>query len=75
MTHDEVKEELLQGDKDFRLLWEEHQECETRLRELSEKTLLSPEEESHEKQIKVHKLHLKDRMESMIRERTAPAAS
>jgi uncharacterized protein YdcH (DUF465 family) len=75
MNHDEVRDELIQTDKTFRNLYEEHRECEARLRELNEKTLLSAEEETQAKQIKVHKLHLKDRMESMIREHAAPTST
>lgn len=75
MEHDEMKDELLRTDKMFRTLWEEHRECEMRLKELNDKTLLSPDEETLAKQIKIHKLHLKDRMEAMIRSHAVPQPS
>ena len=67
MSHDAVKEDLIDTDKEFRALYEEHQECESRLEALTGKTMLSPNDEAAAKTIKLHKLHLKDRMEQMIR--------
>ncbi len=67
MDHDTARHKLLETDKTFRALFEEHRDCELRLQSLLEKTLLSGEEEIAAKQIKVHKLHLKDRMEELIR--------
>ena len=65
--HDALVHELLETDGDFRRLYDEHQECERRLEELNNKTLLSQEDEIEEKTIKIHKLALKDRMEQMVR--------
>ncbi len=65
--HDALVRELLETDGDFRRLHDEHQECEQRLEELSNKTLLSQDDEIEEKKIKIHKLALKDRMEQMVR--------
>ncbi len=65
---DARKQELLETDPEFRRLWEEHRTCERRLAELTQKSLLSQEDELEEKQIKRHKLHLKDRMEVILRE-------
>lgn len=64
---DALREELLRTDAEFRRLYEEHQEHEHRLEALNQKRMLSQEEELEEKQLKVHKLHLKDRMEAMLR--------
>jgi hypothetical protein len=64
---DEIKEELIATDDDFRRLYEEHQACERRLAEINQKSLLSQDDEIEEKKIKLHKLNLKDRMESMLR--------
>ncbi len=64
---DDVKEELIATDEEFRRLHEEHQTCERRLAEISQKSLLSQDDEVEEKKIKLHKLNLKDRMESMLR--------
>ena len=77
---DALKQDLLETDLAFRRLWEEHRSCEQRLAELSQKSLLSEEDELEEKQIKRRKLFLKDRMEAILREHrearaTAPARS
>lgn len=66
-TRDDLREELLQTDQEFRRLHEEHQEYERRLAELYHKSMLSQDDEIEEKRIKLHKLALKDRMESILR--------
>ncbi len=63
-----LKQELLAEDPEFRALYEDHQEAEERLRELSQKSFLSEEDELEIKQIKRHKLYLKDRMEAILRD-------
>lgn len=68
MSHDDLKEELLATDEEYRRLYEEHQEYERRLEELSSKTLPSQDDEIAEKRIKLHKLALKDRMEQIARQ-------
>jgi len=64
---DELKEELIQTDPEFRRLHEEHQSCKQRLHEIYQKSLLSQDDEIEEKKIKLHKLTLKDRMEEILR--------
>ncbi len=66
-NRDALKEELLRTDGEFRRLYEEHQECERRLQDIYQKSLLSQDDEISEKQIKLHKLALKDRMEQILR--------
>lgn len=66
-NRDEIKEELLQTDADFRRLYDEHQDYERRLHELQSKSLLSQDDEAEEKRIKLHKLVLKDQMEAILR--------
>ena len=66
-SRDDVREELLQTDEEFRRLYEEHQEYERRLAEINHKSMLSQDDEIEEKRIKLHKLALKDRMESIAR--------
>lgn len=73
--HDALVWELLETDPEFRRLYQEHQSCERRLEELSHKSLLSQDDEIEEKKIKVHKLALKDRMESMVREHEGARAT
>ena len=64
-SRDDVREELLQTDEEFRRFYEEHQEYERRLAEIHHKSMLSQDDEIEEKRIKLHKLALKDRMESI----------
>ena len=66
-SRDEIKEELLQTDSDFRRLYDEHQEYERRLHDLQAKSLPSEDDEAEEKRIKLHKLVLKDQMEAILR--------
>ncbi|MCL4837218.1 MAG: DUF465 domain-containing protein [Thermoanaerobaculia bacterium] len=63
-----LRNELMAQSEEFRGLVEEHRRCEAQLQELHAKSLLSQEDEIQEKQIKVHKLALKDRMELLLRE-------
>lgn len=67
---DDLKEELLTADDEFRRLHDEHQECERQLADLNGKAALSPEAEAEAKRIKLHKLTLKDRMHEILRERS-----
>lgn len=67
-TLDALRQELMESNEEFRQLVAEHQQCEQHLLALHQKTLLSQEDEIQEKQIKVHKLALKDRMELLMRE-------
>lgn len=64
-----LREELIENDDEFRRLAEEHRESEQRLEELSQRSLLSPEDEVEEKRLKLHKLYLKDQMEQILRQR------
>lgn len=67
-TADSLKEELIQTDEEFRSLYDKHQDCERRLTELHQKSLLSEKDELEEKQIKRQKLFLKDQMEVILRQ-------
>ncbi len=67
MDYDSIREELLKNDKEFRQLSLEHQDCEDRLQELAGNSLAPFDYETRAKPIKLHKLALKDRMESLIR--------
>jgi len=64
---EELKQELIETDEEFRRLHDEHQNFERRLGELTLKSLPSEEDELEEKQIKLQKLRLKDRMEAIVR--------
>lgn len=65
MDHEIARDHLLSTDEEFRKLHQEHQDCEGRLETLLEQ--MSSEAEIEIKRIKLHKLALKDRMESMVR--------
>jgi uncharacterized protein len=67
--HDEVKEELLETDNEFRRLYQQHQDHERRVDELVRCHASSTDEEIELKALKIQKLRLKDRMEEMIRSR------
>jgi uncharacterized protein YdcH (DUF465 family) len=70
----ELKEHLLQTDPEFRDLATVHRQLDERLHELEGKHYLSESEQLEEVTIKKRKLHLKDRMEDIIR-RSRHAAS
>ena len=65
-TH-ELRELLLKSDQEFRDLATKHHELEDRLHELSSRPHLSETEQVEEVQLKKRKLHLKDRMEDILR--------
>jgi len=64
---EELKQELIETDEEFRRLHDEHQNFERRLGELTLKSLPSEEDELEEKQIKLQKLRLKARMVAIVR--------
>ncbi len=76
MPDQSVTQELLETDDEFGRLYAEHRDCERRLEDLQHGSSLSQEDELAAKQIKRHKLFLKDRMEQIAREHrvTTPAA-
>ena len=67
-SHEKAREELLETDEAFRRLYEQHQSRERRLLEINDSPRSAEDEEQVVKGLKVEKLHLKDRMEAMIRE-------
>jgi uncharacterized protein YdcH (DUF465 family) len=62
-----LRDELLERDKEYRQLYEEHHDSEQRLENLNQKDSLSEEDELEAKSIKRHKLFLKDRMQEILR--------
>jgi len=64
----DLRADLLESNEQFRNMFEEHQLNERRLEELTAKSLPSQDDELEEKQIKLHKLRLKDQMEAILRE-------
>jgi uncharacterized protein YdcH (DUF465 family) len=65
-TH-ELKDQLAQADAAFRQLVIEHHDLDERIRRLSNSLLTAPEQ-LEEVALKKRKLHLKDQMESILRE-------
>ena len=59
---------LLQTDEEFHHLAAQHHELEDRLQQLVCKSHLSDHEQIEETTLKKRKLHLKDRMEAILRE-------
>jgi uncharacterized protein YdcH (DUF465 family) len=70
-----LKDYLLQVDREFRELSEQHRELEQRLVELTSKPYLSDADQIEETTIKKRKLQLKDRMEDIMRRRREDAAA
>ncbi|HEX2466318.1 MAG TPA: YdcH family protein [Thermoanaerobaculia bacterium] len=67
--HDEVKEELIKTDIEFRRLYQDHQDHERRIDQMLRTHDTSTDDEIELKALKIQKLRLKDRMEEMIRTR------
>jgi uncharacterized protein YdcH (DUF465 family) len=67
----ELRNQLLQNDAEFRQLAAQHQDLDLRLNNLSSKTYLTDHEQVEETTLKKRKLHLKDRMEDIIRRHRA----
>jgi uncharacterized protein YdcH (DUF465 family) len=63
-----IKESLLVQNEEYRRLDEQHHEYESRLTALTEKAVLSDEEQVEETTLKKKKLQLKDRMEAIARQ-------
>ena len=75
---DDLRRTLAESDGEYRRLATEHAGCESRLLELQSKAALDEAERLESVNIKKQKLHLKDRMEAIVRhhlEREAPARS
>ena len=62
-----TRESLLASNEEYRKLYEEHTELESRLKVLSEKMVLSDSEQIEESKLKKLKLAGRDRMEAIAR--------
>ena len=65
---DSLKEQLIKENKQFRRLYNKHQDYEHRLEKFNRRLHLNEKERIKEKNIKKQKLLLKDKMEKMLRE-------
>lgn len=63
----DIQRILSDQDPEFRQWAEEHQQCETRLHELTSRTDITVDDELEEKTLKKRKLHLKDQMAERVR--------
>jgi uncharacterized protein YdcH (DUF465 family) len=68
-----IKDTLLMQNEEYRRLDAQHHEYESRLTTLTEKAVLSDEEQVEETTLKKKKLQLKDRMEAIARQARAGA--
>jgi len=66
MNEEEIKEQLMSSNPDFRRLVEEHHQYDVRLKELRSHPHLSEQDHLDEVNIKKKKLQLKDQMNSMV---------
>ena len=69
-----LKQDLLVNNEEYRRLHEQHHEYESRLSALTEKVVLSDEEQVEETTLKKKKLQVKDRMEAIARRAREGAA-
>ena len=69
-TH-ELRELLLRSDQEYRDLALKHHELDDRLHELAHRSHLNESEQFEEVQLKKRKLHLKDKMEGILRQHRA----
>ena len=72
---EEVKHLLLETNDEYRQLASQHHELDERLVELESKHYLSDDEQVEEVTLKKRKLHLKDRMEAIVRHYSGAAAA
>ena len=64
---DELKRKLLQSDEEYRQLATQHHDLDERIHHLTARHYLSEPEQLEEVTLKKRKLHLKDRMENIVR--------
>jgi uncharacterized protein YdcH (DUF465 family) len=64
---EELKNRLLQSDDQFRQLATQHHDLDEKIHNLASRPYLSEPEQLEEVTLKKKKLHLKDRMESILR--------
>ncbi len=66
LKEEEIRKMLIEKNEEFRKLYELHQQCEERLKELWSKSYLTEEEKLEEKRLKKEKLGLKDKMQVFV---------
>jgi uncharacterized protein YdcH (DUF465 family) len=71
----DLKHLLIETNQEFRELASKHHSLEDRLHELEAKHYLSDAEQFEEISLKKRKLHLKDRMETILRDHRTPSST
>jgi uncharacterized protein YdcH (DUF465 family) len=66
MKDEEVQQQLLEENEEFRQLKEEHSWFHRKVEELDKKSFLTPLERQQREELKKKKLALKDKMEAMM---------
>ena len=61
-----IVEELLEKNEEFKKLWEEHEELNRMVDEMSQKVYFTPDEEIKLKELKLKKLKGKEKLVEMI---------
>jgi uncharacterized protein YdcH (DUF465 family) len=72
---EDLKHLLIETNEEFRELASKHHSLDSRLHELEAKHYLSDAEQFEEVSLKKRKLHLKDRMELMLRQYRATSST
>ena len=72
---EDLKHLLIETNEEFRELASKHHSLDDRLHELGAKQYLSDAEQFEEVSLKKRKLHIKDRMELMLRQYRATTSS
>jgi uncharacterized protein YdcH (DUF465 family) len=67
MQEEEIKQHLMSSSPEFRRLVDEHHQFEGKLQELQTHHFLSEQDKIEEATLKKKKLHLKDEMNTLIR--------
>ena len=70
----DLKEQLLRTDAEYRELYQLHHQLDERIRSMSATPHLSDSEQLEEVRLKKRKLQLKDRMEDIFRRYTTPSS-
>lgn len=66
MTHEQIRQSLLERDAEFKRLAEEHSRCQYQLEKIHDEPYINSEDLVQESLLKKLKLHLKDRMEMIV---------
>ena len=71
ISSEQLRDDLLQTDDEFRQLVEQHKELENRISELADRVYRSDTDEVEESVLKKRKLRGKDQMETKLRNQRA----